>query len=127
MTSPTKAAPSGTEIMLRTLGLDGVIGAAKELANAGSVARIMAFADQAGALAQGVGAIGARLDRLEALAGLIAGKLGIDPAELAAALARIAQAAAEAGAGPVAGAGADPGGARAEGGGGADPGQPRAA
>lgn len=53
-----KPAMSGTEAMLKSLGLGEVIEAAKMFANANTMQKIMAFADE-------VGEINARLKRIE--------------------------------------------------------------
>jgi hypothetical protein len=108
MTAPAKIQPpTATELALKAMGLGEVIAAARELANAGTVARIIAFANAAESLAAETRGLGDRLDRLEAKLNAL---LGLETF----------------GAGPEPGSGSPHGGP----GGGADarpPGEPRAA
>lgn len=53
-----RKAPTGLEMMLRNLGLGEVIQAAQQLASAGTIEKILKFAD-------GVEELNARLDRIE--------------------------------------------------------------
>lgn len=68
----SKDRPSGTELMLRSMGLGDVIEAAKRFASAGTTDKIIAFADNIGVYIE-------QAKRNEQLLFVICDKLGIEP------------------------------------------------